>query len=376
MPLRLLRTMLLGRRYGGALPQAGGRLPEEARAFLRRLPKAEIHLHFEGAIGVEAILRLARKHGVHSIRTRADAEWRLFFSKPQEFFQQFLFVSNLLRDFDDFRDAARDLGLYFITENIRYAEITFAPHKFITAGLAYPALLEAMDLGFEDAQMESETGFDYRYIIDVVRDLGAEAGMRVMREVEAHPHPKTVGIGLGGGENYPAKDSKAVFDFAASLGLRKTAHAGEGLGPKSIWETLEHLEVERIDHGVRAREDAKLVEHLRQRRIPLNLCPTSNVMLGVTRSLEDHPIRTYFEQGLSVNVSTDDPAFFRSTLTEEFSKLIVYQGFTPGEIPILIENALQASFLEEETKASLIEDFQRETRALARALSIRLATVP
>jgi len=152
-------------------------ISDEAKGYIRRLPKAEIHLHFEGTIGAEALLRMGRKYGVDEIKTRSDAEWLLYFAHPQMFFQNFLFVSSLLRDAEDFYEAALELGRRFAEENIRYAEITIAPHKFMRAGVPYPQILEAIDAGLRESPQSARR--DYRYIIDIVRDLGPEIGMEM-----------------------------------------------------------------------------------------------------------------------------------------------------------------------------------------------------
>ena len=361
MIVQQLRSLFWRRKTPKRIPIAGDQLPENVFSFLQAVHKAEIHLHFEGATTADTIYHLAQKYQEPSVRTRADAEWCLYFAYPRQFFEQFLFVSGLFREIEDFYRAAVDLGKRFEQEKIRYAEITFAPHKFMMAGLSYPELIEAIATGVCEGAGEA---FDVGLVIDIVRDLGPEAGWRVVREIEAHPHEKVVGIGLGGGENYPASASQEIFAYAKSLGLRKTAHAGEGLGPESIWQTMRALQVERLDHGVRAQEDPALVDYLTAQRMPFNLCLTSNVMLGVVSEPEAHPLRRYHERGIPVNVSTDDPAFFRTSLTEEYAKLLVYQGFTPKALLGLIDNALAASFLPEETKTALTRDIRLENERL------------
>ncbi|RJP19057.1 MAG: adenosine deaminase [Candidatus Omnitrophota bacterium] len=330
------------------------------RFTIQRLPKAEIHFHFEGAIPAHTIFQLGQKYRIPEIRAIADAEQCLIFADAHEFFRQFLFVSSLLRCPSDFYLAARDIGVYLTGENIRYVEITIAPHKFVRAGVPYADLLSAVDCGLR----ESEGGErrDHRFVIDIVRDLGAEAGMEMMRMVERFPHPRVVGIGLGGSEAFPPKDSAKVFAYAAALGLRKTAHAGEGMGADSVWGALQTLGVDRIDHGVRAFEDEELVSYLSRNRIPLNLCPTSNVRLGVVPSISEHPFRMFYEAGIPVNVGTDDPSFFQTTLSEEFENLICLQNFSLHDIPELIENAIHASFLDENEKNKLLCEFRVETR--------------
>ncbi|MDP8242691.1 MAG: adenosine deaminase [Candidatus Hinthialibacter antarcticus] len=340
---------------------------ESDRAFIEAIPKVEIHLHFEGAIHAQTILKLAKKQNVEEIRTFADAQWALYFQNPHEFFQKFLFISGLLRSPDDFRLAAYDLGAYLDQQNIRYVELTFAPHKFMMAGMEYASIMNAIDEGLREAPGSEKRS--HRFVIDIVRDLGPEAGMRVIKTVEENPNPLVVGVGLGGGENYPPEQSKEVFEYAAGLGLRKTAHAGEGLGANSIWRTLESLKPERLDHGVRAHEDEKLVAYLAENKIPLNLCLTSNVMLGVVTNIENHPFKQYDQRGIPVNLSTDDPPFFRTTLNDEFANLVQYHGYKTNEFPRLIQNALQASFLDDDSKQKLSAEITRETDALAQSPS-------
>lgn len=341
-------------------------LPEAVRLFLRSIPKAEIHIHFEGAIYAETILTFAQKYRLPEIRTLSDAQWRLFFSNAAMFFQNFLSLASLFREPEDFYAAALDLGRRLAEENIQYVELTLAPHKFMRAGIPYPAMMEAINRGLWDAPGSERR--EHRFVIDVVRDLGPEIGMEMMREVERHPFAEVVGIGLGGGENYPPEDFAEVFRFAQCIGLHKTAHAGEGRGAPSIWGAIRALGTERIDHGVRAREDESLVTYLVENNIPLNQCPTSNVLLGVISSLEEHPFRDYWERGIFLTLGSDDPAFFKTTLTEELGKLIAYQRFTPHEIPSLIENALQASFLDDAVKQVWITRFREETRPYLEAL--------
>lgn len=343
-------------------------LPKPIREFLRLMPKAEIHVHFEGSIDANTIWGLSQKYNDPHIRSISDAQWALYFSNPHEFFMQFLRVSSLIREADDFALLAQQIALQFADENIQYAEITLAPHKFVRNGIPYPDIINAVDRGLREVM--NDKPFEYSLIIDIVRDLGPEAGMETMRMVEAHPHPNVVAIGLGGGENYLPEASKEVFHFAETLGLHKTAHAGEGKGPESIWGTLNHLGVKRIDHGLRAIEDPKLVEHLKEKKIHLNMCPSSNVMLGVAASHEQHPLRYYHEQGIPVNISTDDPSFFNTSLIQEFEKVVELHKFPLDEIPTLITNAINASFLPDKKKQILKQSMLDEISSLQSKLNI------
>lgn len=337
-------------------------LPNHTREFLRRIPKAEIHVHLEGSIDANTIWELAQKYDDPTIRSKSDAQWALYFKNPHDFFMQFLRVSSLIREAGDFALLARQVARRFAEENIQYAEITLAPHKFVRNGIPYPDIIAAIDQGLRDEMKEKP--FEYSLIIDIVRDLGPEAGMETMRWVKSHSHPNIAAIGLGGGENYLPEASKEVYQFAETLGLQKTAHAGEGKGPESIWGAINHLGVKRIDHGLRAIEDPKLVDYLKENQIHLNMCPSSNVMLGVSASHTQHPLRYYHEQGIPVNISTDDPSFFNTTLTQEFEKVVEFHQFPQDEIPTLITNAIDASFLPSEKKQSMKQSMLNEISSL------------
>lgn len=341
-------------------------LSAPVQTFLERLPKAEIHLHFEGTIRAETILALGKKYRIETIRDLRSAAACLEFKDATQFFRKFLYVSSLFREPDDFYLAALDLGEQLTKENILYVEITIAPHKFMRAGVPYPDLIDAIDRGLNDAKGGNLRV--HRLIVDIVRDLGPEIGMEMVRAVEEHPHPCVVGIGLGGGENYPPEDSAEVFEYAHSIGLQKTAHAGEGRGPESIWGAIRALGVMRIDHGVRAREDPVLIDYLAQHQIVLNQCPASNVALGVVPSMKEHPIRWYHERDIPVTVGTDDPAFFKVSLTRELANLVAYQDFSVEEIPGLIENAIRASFLDEADKQKWLTRLWDETCELLQPL--------
>ncbi len=343
-------------------------LPESSRLFIKRLPKCEIHFHFEGALSADTIFRLARKYNVPVIKTLEEANWYLYFSNAHEFFQKFLYCSTLFREPEDFYLAAKAIGVYLSQENIRYIEITLAPHKFVRSGIPYKELITAIDCGLQDSKKGEKR--EHRFIIDVVRNLGFEAGMETVNMIERHPFSNVVGIGLGGSEDFPPGNSAAVFEYAASIGLRKTAHAGEGRGAKSVWGALTALGAERIDHGVRSREDPKLVDYLTEKQIPLNMCLTSNVMLKVVPSLEKHPFRFYKDRGIPVTIGTDDPGFFKTTLSNEFEKLIKFQGLSIQDIPKVNENAISASFLSEYEKCEFLRMIHRDTQKLARELEI------
>jgi adenosine deaminase len=324
-------------------------IPPARRQWLSVMPKVEIHVHFEGGITENTILLLAQKYSIEDIHTPADARRCLTFCNAHQFFMNFLTLCGLFREPDDFYHAALEIGKRYKEEHILYAEITLAPHKFIRGGIAYPDMMQAILAGLQEASPSTS----FKFIIDIVRDLGADLGMEMMKIVADHPVESVVAIGLGGSEAFPPQDSLAVYNYATSLGLQGTAHAGEGMGPRSVWNAIRYLKVKRIDHGVRAMEDSKLIHYLAENQIPLNMCLTSNVMLGVVPSIQAHPFKKLINHGVPINLSTDDPTFFNTTLTDEFIRAVGYHGLTNAQITQTVINAVNASFLSENDKQQI-----------------------
>ena len=203
-------------------------------------------------------------------------------------------------------------------------------------------------------KLEEDFGLIVRYILTCVRHEGVEHAQATARLAEKHPHPKVVGFGMAGHETegHPENFKKA-FEIAAGAGLRLTCHAGELAGPESVRAALAAFPLERIGHGVRSREDAELVKELADRQIPLELCPSSNILIGVVDSLEDHPIRDYFDQGLKVTLNTDDPAFFDTDIRREYEKVAKAHDLTPADLLTISRNAVDAAFCDDLTKERL-----------------------
>jgi adenosine deaminase len=191
-------------------------------------------------------------------------------------------------------------------------------------------------------------------VMDLVRDFGPERAARTLHEAREVRDLGVVGIGLGGSEqDYPPELFAGVFAEASRLGFHTTAHAGEAAGAPSIWGALRALQAERIGHGTRAYEDERLLDYLAAQRIPIEMCPLSNICTGVVPRLADHPVRRYFEQGLFVTINTDDPKMFGNSLAVEYQSLERDFGFSRAEIRQLVENAVQASWLPADKKARL-----------------------
>jgi len=197
-------------------------------------------------------------------------------------------------------------------------------------------------------------------VADLVRDYGAESEMVTLEQLKEVKGHGIVGIGIGGSEHeYPPAPFKELYAKARAAGFHVNAHAGEAAGAHSIWDAVRELGVERIGHGTRAWEDPELVEYLITHRIPVEMCPLSNVRTGVVRSLREHPIRRYFRAGMVVTVNTDDPKMFQTRLADEYRLLEQECGFSRSDIRELILSAIRAAWLPEDRKTSLMADFRR-----------------
>jgi aminodeoxyfutalosine deaminase len=323
------------------------------------MPKIDLHLHLEGAISPQCLLTLAQRHGYQDqVSTLEAAEALLKFSTPQEFFQQFLTVSSYITSTGDLRLAVDDVLEHLTRDGVIYAEITIAPRKFLRKGMTYPAMVAELEEAVR--QSRARGGPEVRFIVDIVRDLGPDRGLETVETAGQYPSSCVVGIGLGGTEGYPPELSIRPFERAKELGFHLTVHAGEGAGPPSIWGAIQRLGAERIDHGTRAREDPRLLEWLALNHVPLNMCPTSNIRLGVVPGLGNHPVLDYYRLGIPVTVGTDDPSFFGVSLSREIQALANTFQMDERTIVDLQRNAVSASFLSPEEKQILWGRMERD----------------
>jgi aminodeoxyfutalosine deaminase len=324
-------------------------------AFIRRLPKAELHLHLEGTILPSTLVELSARHDAQPI-TLAEAEALYRFDDFTSFIESFKAVCRRLIDPEDYELAAWRMMEQLAAQGVIHAEV------YISVGVIYmgrnfdPRALEPIFAGLERARErgERELGLSLYWIFDAVRHFTVEEAERVFRKAaEMRPHyPSIIGIGLGGDERRAGSEPfRAFYDRAARAGLRLTNHAGETTGPEAIWEALA-IGSERIGHAFSAIQDPDLIQELKSRCIPLELNPTSNVRTGVCASFGEHPLRRYFDAGLLVTLNSDDPAFFGSDLANEYLLAHTEQGFTREELSQLAANSIRASFLSEPAKAA------------------------
>ena len=300
--------------------------------FLLELPKAELHLHLEGSVEPETLHELDPDTPIEEFR--ALYQYQDF----EAFLKVFGAVGKRLRGPEDYALITRRLLERLAAQNVRYAEIILAAGVVLWKGQEFAPIFDAV----HDAVLDSPV--EVRWILDAVRQFGVEPAQRVAELAAERTGRGVVAYGIGGSEERgPASWFPEVFAFAKRAGLRLTAHAGESMGPESIWAALE-LGAERIGHGIAAIQDPALVKHLRDRDIPLEICISSNLVTGVVKRLEDHPVRRLYDAGVPIVLNTDDPAMFRCSLLGEYRLAADHFRFTSAELSALARNAFRYAF--------------------------------
>lgn len=321
------------------------------------MPKVELHLHLEGAIQPATLLALAKRHNrldalpAHSIEGLRN--WFRFTGFPH-FMDIYVAVSDLLREPEDFALIVADLGDELARQSVRYAEVTFTPYThthLLKKGLTLTDLLAGLDAGRQ--RTLDRHGIHLAWVFDIPRNVGfapdgrydpTPADVTLDYALEGMAHG-VVGFGLGGNEvGAPAAPFAHAFAAAKAAGLHSLPHAGETVGPESVWSALHALEAERIGHGVRAIEDPDLLAYLCHHQIPLEVNPTSNICLHVYRSLAQHPLPHLDRMGLNITVNSDDPPLFNTDLTSEYAILMEVFSYPVQDVARIARNAIRASF--------------------------------
>ena len=324
-----------------------------SRDFLERMPKIELHVHLEGAVPRPALDELARKYGVPPFRDLLDGT-KTYPSGHKRSFADFvdvwLKIGGLLREYEDYTFIARALGAEMRRQNILYAEVLFSPARDSTGHLQPDRITEAVATGFTPGPGEPSI----LLVADFVRDNGPQEADRTLDALLAMKNRLIAGIGIGGSEApFPPEPFAPIFEKARAAGLRTQAHAGESAGPESIWGAIRTLKVDRIAHGVRAREDAALMAYLKNTGFPLDVCPTSNIRTGAVASITDHPAADFLRRGFKISLSTDDPTLFGADLAGEFDSMVRTFGLSEAEVRTLLLNAVDAAWCGLEEKGRL-----------------------
>lgn len=317
--------------------------------FIRALPKAELHVHIEGTLEPELVFALAEKHGIGlPYANVAELRAAYSFKDLQSFLDIYYAGANVLRDEADFHAMTSAYLRRAHADGIVHTEIFFDPQTHTARGVPIAVVMAGLTRALEEAQ--AHTGITHRLILCFLRHLSAEDAMRTLQE--ALPwRDHLAGVGLDSSEKgHPPSKFTAVFERARSLGLLAVAHAGEEGPPAYIEEALDLLHVQRIDHGVRCVEDPALVARLARERVPLTVCPLSNVRLRVFDRMSDHNLKILLDQGLCVTVNSDDPAYFGGYLQDNFLAVADGLGLSHVQLAQLARNSFEASFIEPAVK--------------------------
>jgi adenosine deaminase len=317
--------------------------------FLRALPKAELHVHIEGTLEPELVFALAAKHGIElPYPSAADLRTAYRFTDLQSFLDIYYTGANVLRDAADFHAMTSAYLRRAHADGIVHVEIFFDPQTHTARGIPLAVVMAGLTQALAEAH--SQTGITHRLILCFLRHLSAEDAMQTLEQ--ALPwRDSFAAVGLDSSElGHPPSKFKEVFARARSLGLLAVAHAGEEGPPAYIEEALDLLQVQRIDHGVRCVEDPLLVARLARERIPLTVCPLSNIRLRVFDRMSDHNLKSLLERGICVTVNSDDPAYFGGYLLDNFLAVATDLQLSHAQLAQLARNSIEASFIEPEVK--------------------------
>ena len=350
-----------------------GLLPvtDASSASILSLPKAELHLHLEGTVDPPTLAELSRRHPTplattnNRYRNIEDSGHVFTEEEARELYQYkhftgflwaFKAVTERLRTAEDYELVTYRMMQKLHAQNVLHAEVYVSVGVVQWRGQEFAPLFEGLERGRQRG--ERDFGLSLYWIFDATRHFGVEEAQRVVEEAVRFQNRSVIGIGLGGDARRAGPEQfRAVFEHAAKCGLRLTVHAGETLGPESIWGALRELKADRIGHGLRAIEDAELVRYLAENRIPVEVCITSNLLTGCCPEVGQHPIRRLFDAGVLVTLNTDDPDMFHTTLANEYQIAQQVFGFSEAELRELARNSFRASFLPEEKKREILTKF-------------------
>ncbi|WP_043528492.1 adenosine deaminase [Litchfieldella xinjiangensis] len=325
--------------------------------FLRRLPKAELHLHIEGSLEPELMFQLAERNAITLPYTSVEEVKAAYeFDDLQSFLDLYYQGMAVLRTAEDFHDLAMDYFRRAHAEGVVHVEISFDPQAHLARGIELNVQMEG--LGRARRRAERELGVSSALIMSFLRDRPAEEALHVLEQ--AAPYWETLdAVGLDSAEyGHPPSKFREVFARAKALGIPRVAHAGEEGPAAYISEALDLLEVCRIDHGVRCLEDPVLVERLRQERIPLTVCPLSNVRLKVVEHIDDHPLPKLLEAGLLLTINSDDPAYFGGGVLDNYLACARAFDWSRQTFIQMARNALNVAFMEEDRRRALLKDLE------------------
>jgi aminodeoxyfutalosine deaminase len=337
-------------------PPAGDPRAAVLAEFVAALPKAELHVHLLGSASLETVAGLARRHPGRGVPDRVELLSRFYeFSGFAHFIAVYTAVNRLVTDGSDVADLIAGLAGDLARNRVRYAEVTVTTLSHLKAGIDPLELAEALAYGRDLAAREH--GVELAWIFDISSADGPEGGAATVDWMLAHQPPGTVGLGLGGPEaGYPRHLFRESFDRARAAGYHSIPHAGETTGPQDVWSALTDLKAERVGHGIGAVQDPRLLDHLAETAIPLEISLTSNLRTGAVGSAAAHPLPALLSSGVTVTLNTDDPGMFGTTLNEEYELAARRFGLPAGRLADLARAGVRAAFCGESLRRELLAE--------------------
>jgi adenosine deaminase len=323
-------------------------------ASLQALPKAEIHIHLEGCFELDDFVRLATEAGEPLPRPK---ERLLEFEGLSEFLEFLDWICGLVRTPDQLARAAYAFAQRVSSSGARYADVIVNPTHWSPWRSNLRGFVEGLDAGFREAEQDGLASAGL--CISLLRTQTASEAAELVDHLIAERHPRVVALSVDGNEARAGRTGTKfadAFTRAGRAGLRRTVHAGESSGPEGVWDAIDLLGADRIDHGVRAIEDDRLVAALVERGIPLDVCPSSNLTLGLYASLDEHPIDRLRRAGVRVSVNTDDPALLGLRLEDEYQRCVEHFAWDADTVRSVAETSIRASFAPEELQRTLLTD--------------------
>lgn len=333
----------------------------DRNAFIADLPKAELHLHIEGSLEPELMFALAQRNkvaipfaSVEEVRAAYD------FSNLQDFLDIYYQGMGVLIEEQDFYDLTMAYLLRAKADNVRHVEIFFDPQGHTERGVPFAVVIDGISRALADG--ERDLGISYRLIMCFLRHLSEEEAFATLEEARPHLH-LIHGVGLDSSEvGHPPSKFARVFANARELGLKLVAHAGEEGPPEYVYEALDVLKIDRVDHGNRALEDAALIKRLADSGMCLTVCPLSNLKLCVVDDLRNHPLKTMLDHGLKATVNADDPSYFGGYVNDNFRAISDALNLSRDDVAVLAKNSFAGAFLDDGDKArhvAAVEEYCR-----------------
>lgn len=326
----------------------------EFKQFIAGIPKAELHIHLEAVISMPGIKKLY-KNKFEKEMSKEEQKELFSYNDLNGFIQSFLKIQGMYSSVEDFRIVFDELEKYLVKNGITYTEVFFAPTAFLKMGFKYDDMIRIFHEKI--SRIKEKRGITIKMLMDVSRTFGCENAMKNYNLLKEFPCEDIIGIGLGGAEaKGPAKEYAPVYKQALKDGFKAVAHAGEDVGPESIWDSINYLHAQRIGHGITAIQDENLMTELKRTKLPIEICITSNTFTKkVVKKASEHPVRTFYDKGIAVNINTDDPVFFKTTLLDELYICHHDLNFTMDEIKDLIKNSFRQSFMSDKDKKAAVK---------------------